>query len=118
MARSDLKLRKALASERPSLIQKLKELQAASAKKSAKKSKNVRTGKETRTQRIAKTAKYQGGRDTTKEISLKDIEKFSKPMKRKRGLMNRHGKLRSYKKGGSVGSSVKTYASGGYVEGK
>ena len=100
-----------------------------------KHSKNVRTGKETRTQRLAKTAKYQGGKDTTKERSpwdsLKDFKYPKGPMtkrmerelerKRRKLQMRPGGKQdsrRSYKKGGSAGESVKTYSSGGYVEGK
>ena len=102
-----------------------------------KHSKNVRTGKETRTQRLAKTAKYQGGKDTTKERSpwdsLKDFKYPKGPMtkrmereleRKRRKLQMRPGaggkkdSLRSYKKGGSVGDSVKTYSNGGYVEGE
>tara|TARA_R100000664_G_C2718125_1_gene112490 strand:+ start:180 stop:485 length:306 start_codon:yes stop_codon:yes gene_type:complete len=66
-------------------------------------------------------------KSSAKKIGKKALDKINRegklPMRKPKkkmggGMIPKKKSYSSYKRGGSVGSSIKTYAKGGYVEGK
>jgi len=66
-------------------------------------------------------------KSSVKKIGKKALDKINKegklPMRKPKkkmggGMVHKKPKYSGYKHGGKIGSSIKTYSSGGYVEGK